>query len=363
MHTLRVVVLACLAMLPATVRAQDTFDNVERIVAVGDVHGDYEQFVLVLREAGVIDSKARWTGGRTFLVQTGDVLDRGPASRKVMDLLMALSGPARKAGGRVIPLIGNHEAMNILGDLRYVSAGEYASYKSGNWSALQERAWQVLSDSARRGDSAYRKMWFDEHPPGWVEQRFAFEGNGKYGTWIRTHDAVIRINDMLFLHGGLSSKYSGMSLDELNTAVRAALAGDKAPPPDNIAEDSLGPLWYRGLATGDEAMLAPLVDTLLQRFGVKHIVIGHTVTPGTVMPRFGGKVIMIDVGLSAVYGGTPAFLVVERGAAFVMHRGTRLDLPLVGDLFPYLKAAAALDPPGSRLQQYVEQLAAVRGAR
>ena len=111
---------------------QDVWTGVERVIAVGDVHGDYEQLVAVLQSAGVIDREEKWIGGKTHLVQTGDMLDRGPDSRKVMDLLMRLEGEASKAGGRVHVLIGNHEAMNIYGDLRYVSAGDYASFTDGN---------------------------------------------------------------------------------------------------------------------------------------------------------------------------------------------------------------------------------------
>lgn len=357
-----VLALASLALLSRPVVSQDTVDGAERIVAVGDVHGDYDQFVLVLQQAGLIDGKGKWIGGRTHFVQTGDVLDRGPDSRKVMELLMALEPQAKKAGGAVHALIGNHEAMNILGDLRYVSAGEYAAFKGSNSAAQQERAWAVLSDSTRRKDPEYKKAWLAEHPLGWLEHRLAFEGNGRYGTWIRGHEAVMKVNDFLFMHGGISSKYASTPLKAINDAVRAALAGDKQPPPDNAAEDSLGPLWYRGLAQGDEALLMPLVDSVLASFGVRHIVIGHTVTAGTVLPRFDGKVIMIDVGLSAYYGAQTAFLVVEGGKAYTMHRGKKLEFPMNdAALLDYLKAAAALDPQPSKLQKYIDQLAAVKG--
>ena len=105
--------------------------GVGRIIAVGDVHGDYEQFTAVLASAGLIDGNGNWTGGKTHLVQTGDVVDRGPDSRAVMDLLMKLEKQAAAAGGAVHALIGNHEAMNVYGDLRYVSPGEFASYAQG----------------------------------------------------------------------------------------------------------------------------------------------------------------------------------------------------------------------------------------
>jgi Calcineurin-like phosphoesterase len=350
--------VALLLLAPATQAGaqQNRFTGVERIVAVGDVHGDYMQFVTVLRQTGIIDDRNHWTGGKTHLVQNGDLLDRGADSRKVMDLLMALEKEAPKAGGMVHALIGNHEAMNILGDLRYTSPGEFEAFRSRGSEALRDRAYKILSDSARRDDDAYHRQWNDDHPLGWVEQRLAFEGTGSYGDWIRGHNAVIAIDGYLFLHGGISSKYLSASLDALNDSVRANLKAGRPAEPRGVAEDPDGPLWYRGLAQGDEAELAPLVDSVLAAFGVEHVVIGHTVTPGTVIPRFDGKVIMIDVGMSAVYGGPPAALLIEHGVPSTIHRGTRLELPLGGDLLPYLEAAAALDPAPTRLQKLIDQL-------
>ncbi|HEX4935084.1 MAG TPA: metallophosphoesterase, partial [Gemmatimonadaceae bacterium] len=357
LHRLRArlvaVVVSTVTLGVTHARAQDTLPPSPRLVAIGDVHGDYGQFVTLLRQAEVLDGKGRWIGGRTTLVQTGDIPDRGPDSRKVMELLMSLAPQARKAGGRVVPLVGNHEAMNVLGDLRYVHPGEYEAFRGSNSQKLQERAWRLLSDSTRRADPSYREQWFAEHPLGWVEQRLAFEGNGRYATWIRENNAVVKIGDFLFLHGGVSPKYVDSTIAALNAGVRTALSGSSQPPPGNMAEDPEGPLWYRGLATGDEAMLAAHVDSVLRRYGVKHVVIGHSTTPGAIMPRFGGRVILIDAGLAAAYGANQAALLVEGGEVFALHRGKKLPLPLGGDVLAYLEAAAALEPEGSRLRQWV----------
>ena len=92
------------------------------MVAVGDIHGAFDNFVAILRAAQVIDNRNRWIGGRTVLVQTGDILDRGPDSRKAIDLLRRLERDAQRAGGRVVSLLGNHELMRLISDWRYVSA-------------------------------------------------------------------------------------------------------------------------------------------------------------------------------------------------------------------------------------------------
>src|SRR3981081_2430132 len=134
--------------------------GVERIVAVGDVHGDYDQLVAVLRSAGIIDEQGNWNGGKTHLVQNGDVLDRGPDSRKAMDLLMRLEKQASEAGGYVHALIGNHEAMNVYGDLRYTSPGEFAAFRDESSEKVREAAFQ-------KEHPADREAWEKQHPLGY----------------------------------------------------------------------------------------------------------------------------------------------------------------------------------------------------
>lgn len=358
---LRLLCILSLAAAPRLAWAQAVFEDVPRIVAVGDVHGDYEQLVTILRQAGVIDGRGKWTGGRTHLVQTGDVPDRGPDSRKVMDLFIALAPQALEAGGRVHPLVGNHEAMNVLGDLRYVHPGEYAAFKGKDSERLQRRAFTLFSDSTRREDKDYRAQWLAAHPLGWVEHRLAFEGDGRYGKWIRENNAVLKLNEFLFLHGGIGPRYVDSTLAALNDGVRSVLGSAETPPRGNIAEDPEGPLWYRGLAIGGEDSLASHVDSVLRKFGVQHVVIGHSVAPGAIVPRFGGKVILIDVGLAAAYGGPAAALVIEGEKRYALHRGKLLELPLGTEPFTYLEKAAALDPEGSALRKWLEKLKAAAG--
>ena len=162
---------------------EDAWESVARVVAVGDVHGDYEQFVTVLSDAGLVDAKLRWTGGKTHLVQTGDRLDRGARSRKVMDLLMRLEKDAGKAGGMVHPLLGNHEAMNMLGDLRYVTPEEFAAFKGTDSQRYRDALWeQRREERKRRGESELtsedRKRFDAEIPLGYVEHRLAFAPEG-----------------------------------------------------------------------------------------------------------------------------------------------------------------------------------------
>lgn len=265
---------AAAAAAPTAAPIPDTWTGVERIVAIGDIHGDYEMFVKVLQSASLIDAKGDWAGGKTHLVQTGDVLDRGPDSKAVMDLLMKLEKQAAAAGGAVHCLIGNHEAMNIYGDLRYVSPGEYSAWEAGN-------------------PQANRQLTYEQY-------RAAFGPEGVYGKWIRSHNTAIKIDRTLFLHAGLGEKYASWPIDRINREVREEL-DDLTRLHGGIVTDEEGPLWFRGLAKGDDRAL---VDKLLRQYDVDRIVIGHTYANGAVGVRFDGKVYLIDVGISRFYDNT-----------------------------------------------------------
>ena len=365
--------LLCVQLLVALALAtpafsRDAWDGVERIVAVGDVHGDYAQFVAVLRSTGLIDEKEDWTGGATHLVQTGDVPDRGADTRKVLDLLMKLEKQARKAKGFVHPLIGNHEAMNVYGDLRYVVPGEYAAFADGKSERVRARFYEQHVNGLKQNppaeglpelNDAYRSKWEQDHPLGYFEHRMAFQPDGEYGKWIRNNNAVVKINGTLFLHGGIGPKYVDQDIGKLNQEVQRELT-DFSLLKLGVALDPEGPLWYRGLAQDDERAEEPHLQAMLKNHGASRVVIGHTPTAGAIMPRFGGRVVMIDVGMSAAYGGRLACLLIEGGKAYAIHRGQKLALPgnSPDEMLKYLAAAAALDPEPSPLGAEIMRLEA-----
>jgi hypothetical protein len=110
---------------PREARAQSAplqWNGIDRVVAFADVHGAYTELLTLLRATEILDARDHWAAGHTHVVNLGDLLDRGADSRKVMDLLMRLQGEAQATGGQPHVLLGNHEVMNILGDLRYVEA-------------------------------------------------------------------------------------------------------------------------------------------------------------------------------------------------------------------------------------------------
>ena len=137
-----------LLLLPLTLKsstlplqAKAEWANVGKIVAVGDVHGAFDEFVAILQDVGLVDQQLNWAGGKTHFVQTGDSVDRGAQDRKVLDLLMELEKQAEKAGGRVHPLLGNHEVMNMIGDLRYVTRESFAAYATEKSEELRQKTY------------------------------------------------------------------------------------------------------------------------------------------------------------------------------------------------------------------------------
>ena len=323
---------------PAAASASCDVTTTERIVAVGDVHGAFDKFVTILREAGLIDSRRRWTGGRAILVQTGDTTDRGPDSRKVIDLLRKLTDEAAKAGGRVHALLGNHEAMRVLGVHRDVGPGEFAAFRTPESVDLRNRYFELLvEDNAKRAKAAgtefdvaaFRKEFFDATPLGAVEMQLAFGPKGEYGRWLRERDAMVKINGIVFMHGGPSMTVATMGCAAVNAQVRTELATlTLAGPLDkSLIMGPDGPLWYRGLVDGTPGVGEPEVDAILKALDARALVLGHTVPDGfRIKPTFGGRVVQIDTGMldgEFFPGGVPSALEIQGGKWTVIYEGKR----------------------------------------
>lgn len=209
-----------------------------RVVAIGDIHCEYDGLVSILREAGLTDAQLKWTGGTTVAVQTGDILDRGAECRRVLDLLRDLERQAQRAGGALRVLLGNHEGFHLAHEFRDVSPEAFAKFADGRSEKRRERAYDEWAAHQRarakaRGqevpppaesDGAERAQWMAAHPPGWLEYQEAFGARGDYGRWLRRLPAVARIGDTLFLHGGIAPALQPLSVEQLNSRVEQEIA-------------------------------------------------------------------------------------------------------------------------------------------
>jgi hypothetical protein len=315
-RTLPAALIAGLLLGLAACASQPASEEPARIVAVGDVHGDFEQYVRVLQMNGLVDERLNWTGGATRLVQLGDVPDRGPDTDRIIRHLMQLERQSRRAGGGVHVLIGNHEVMNIRGDLRYVHAGEYDALVTSRSEHLQQQYIrqlyaQLVQDRPELADEREQTlaMLAERFPLGYVEHRLLWEPGGEFARWVARNDAVLQIGRTLFVHGGINPHEPLRPLEEINRAVHEAILSD--PREESYVDRPDSVLWYRGLALNDaETELEPLIE-MLAYYGADRIVIAHTPTGGEIVTRFDGRVINIDVGLSDAYGGNLGNLLIE----------------------------------------------------
>ena len=278
----------------------------QRIVAVGDLHGDFQAWLTIARAAGLIDAP-RPLGRRQDHARPARRHHRPRTgySLKIIRNLQQLQKEAPRTGGRVIVVLGNHEAMNLLGDYRYTTPGEYAAFADGQSAARREHYYELTSrnrgglpsarsEAVRRSSSramdgaSTRSAGSSTGSPG---ARRASSANGR-----RANPAVAKIGDTLFVHGGLSAEYSKLPMDEINRRVATAMAAaDESPK--SILTDPLGPLWYRGLVGRDAdaeaertenaraapAAQRPTIDeelsTVLAAYGAQRLVIAPHADP------------------------------------------------------------------------------------
>jgi hypothetical protein len=350
-----------LAIVPLSAGASAGCD---RVIAVGDLHGAYDGFVTILEAAGLVDDDLEWTGEGSCLVQLGDIVDRGARSRELLDLLIDLESQAPDS---VHVLLGNHEIMNILGDLREVVPGEFAAYAEEETEQGRRTKLEVFLKSRRStgaDEDRLRAEFEIAHPPGWFAHRRAFAPEGRYGGWLLKKPIVKMIDGTLYVHGGISPADAKPDFERMNRSVirdvkahlrardRLIEAGviteltslvdalgktllwlenfvDRESPPweevtavsarrfaavtfsDLLRED--GPLWYRELALADEQAFEPELEKILEGTGAVRIVVGHTPTASArIQSRFDGRVFAIDTGAGPAYGGQPSALEVAK---------------------------------------------------
>lgn len=334
------------------------WDGVDRIVAIGDVHGAYSNLVAVLKNGGLVNEELRWVGGKTHLVQTGDVVDRGPDSRKCMDLLMRLQDDAERAGGRVHVLVGNHDAFNVVGVLDYVSPEEYASYVDGSSEKRYEKEfkayWEKEDKKVRAegkvmpSEAEVRKIFETKFPLGFFEHREAFGPDGRYGKWIRRRNVTVQINGTVFSHGDWTEQHAALGIEEVNRRVSDEFEG-KAPLESGIIFDVAGPLQNRWISKLplDASEDADKVERILASLKARRLVVGHTVTDGIIESRFAGRHISADTGMLELYqGGHQVALEIAGEELRAIHPLGKVPIPAKMDndtLFNYLVAVAGVD--------------------
>lgn len=322
-------------------KKQCVWKDIGKIIAVGDIHGAYDNFVKILKGFGVIDENLHWIAGKTHLVQMGDIMDRGPNAKNSLDLMRRLEEEAEQAGGKVHFLLGNHEEMNITGislDYEgYVTVEQFVSFLPEKYRVKKEKDFLKKAGGDHNPKSLdlssnedFRKFWEDLMRKDIdAKRRYVNNFNDNYGKWLLEHNAVIKINDIIFVHGGISKKFSTWKLEDINDTTRTELNFfrmmvkhknlQQRPFIPQIVYKPDGPLWYRGLAQNAEVEFSSEVDEILKNLGANYMVIAHTPQTGSpavgseYQSRFMEKIWIIDTGISHFAGGVLAGLIIENG--------------------------------------------------
>ncbi|KAJ9057677.1 hypothetical protein DSO57_1020413 [Entomophthora muscae] len=271
----------------------------KRIVAVGDIHGDIAHAKIVMHMAGATDKEGNWIGGSDLtLVQTGDVLDRGKDTIELFKWLMKLKDQAKKAGGKFVMLLGNHEIMNLRGSLNYVTEEEKQTFASPE------------------------------------ERKKAFSKDGWIGKFLRTLPMSIVIDGTVFVHGGITKSYIKNGISKMNEEASEYIredTEDMLKSRELFKQSSDSPVWYRGYYEKPEPEACEELKEVLKLLGAQRMVMGHTVTKyRTIESRCNGMAYFIDVGISSYYGPTNfAALQLTKAGATEIHPKMKYNLPFI----------------------------------
>lgn len=267
------------------------YPEVESLYSFGDIHGDYNAFILTLRKAKLIDNNNHWCGGKAHVVQVGDILDRKirdteysdeDSEFKIIALILKLQLESYTAGGGFHPIIGNHEIMNILGIFDYVSPMGLQHFKN---------------KSHQKNIEARKKY---------------FKLGGDFCKYLACGwNPIIKIGNYIFCHGGINETISKKySINEINHIMRDTLYGNSKHINKHyfnelfLNEQSI--LWNRtysvNLYPNKEYYENIVIQNILSKYGAKHLVVGHTPQDNGIKSRFNGKVYCIDTGMSEAFG-------------------------------------------------------------
>ncbi|MGL6266884.1 MAG: metallophosphoesterase, partial [Chitinophagaceae bacterium] len=240
------------------------YKKASRQFVISDIEGNFDAFRKLLLAGKVMDEKFEWTYGDGHLVLAGDFFDRGTQVTEVLWLIYSLEDKAKKAGGYVHFVLGNHEIMNMSADLRYVHPKymENASLMNENYNVL-------------------------------------YGPNSELGRWLRTKNVMEKIGGVIYVHGGISRLINNIELPiaEMNALVRPFYADTTYAYPNietDIFYSEAGPFWYRGYYTGDRTAIPQILDSTLDKFKINQVVTGHTPVADTVSSWYNGKLFNTD---------------------------------------------------------------------
>eukprot|EP01026_Neomeris_dumetosa_P033240 TRINITY_DN2648_c0_g1_i1.p2 TRINITY_DN2648_c0_g1~~TRINITY_DN2648_c0_g1_i1.p2 ORF type:complete len:419 (-),score=60.06 TRINITY_DN2648_c0_g1_i1:295-1551(-) len=287
-------------------------DGAERVVSIGDIHGDLAKAKRAFRAARLIDDQDNWSGGSTVCVQIGDLLDRGDDEVQLLYFMEKLSRQAQLAGGALHVITGNHESMNIAGNYRYATQGGKQGFQ--RWRVLQ-RVGQQLKErcdcevGARDPGKDVDRQDLD---PGSIARHAALDPGGPVvRRFLCRYPLVLQVGSSVFVHAGILPKHLEIGLENMDrqyldwmlqqSKEKSNTDGKIQPvkiPAFMRSRESI--VWTRLYSNGDETKCDcnTLKEVLDKIPGAKRMVVGHTIQEEGINTICNNQVYRVDVGLS-----------------------------------------------------------------
>lgn len=293
-----------------------------RLIAIGDLHGDFLAMVRSLELAGVCDENGKWIGGTAVVVQVGDVLDRGDSEIAILRKLRALKRQAKEQGGDVITMNGNHEIMNVMGDFRYATPGAFEECRLYE----EKRRSKAGKDGAEKGADVEMALEDDDDDglAGVRARQKLFSPGGEIAKWLAKQPTVLVVDDgTVFAHAGIDLSHVEYGFERINREVSLWMQGKIKMPPKQVLESD-GVVWTRDYGGKDagvqyEAKACRRLGAALDAAEAKRLVIGHTPQTTGVTSGCKGAVWRVDVGASrGIYGNAAQVIEVIGGRVRVL---------------------------------------------
>jgi len=271
------------------------FTGVDSFAAISDIHGEYNKYIRLLKSMHIIDDELNWSYGSGHLIILGDLFDRGDKVTELLWHVFGLEKQALKAGGMVHLLLGNHETMIFNEDTRYVN---------NKYTKVQEIS-----------GITYFNL---------------FSEDSVLGKWLRSQPIMLLINDVMFVHAGISIEMvrRKLKVEHINRIYSRMLINKEAESSEALADLSFlinedGPFWYRGFFT-DQQFCETKTDSIFNFYHLKHIVVGHTACDG-ISTLFEDKVFGIDAGIG---NNQPGVMLIYKNGIFYegLPTGAKLKL-------------------------------------
>lgn len=265
---------------------------------LGDLHGDLNAARAAMALTGATNAAGEWVGHNLTVIQTGDLIDRGPEDRQVLDWLAQLEQQAPNFNSTLHLLNGNHELMNTDGDFRYI----------------HPESMEAFADLANAERSKALQL---ENAPIAVQGRAnAFFPGGIYAQQLQKRPVVLLLNETVFVHGGLLPAHAQYGVAQINRAYAEHIAQGTPLPP--LLQDSENtPLWTRIYSLPDRAADCHRLTEVLQTLKARRMVVAHSVQPH-INSACEGKVWRIDTGMSKAYQGRIEVLKIDGDTVTVL---------------------------------------------